>query len=368
MAETSVKNKRVISDKYRASHEDDTSSLAAALDRGLSGTSDTVSDYEAALRGYFGNRNAIAISSGGAAITVALYAAGVKAGDEVVLTPTSPLCTVYPVMDMGARPVFVDTRADGFSVDLEDLQRVVTPKTRAIIEIPMWGMPTQVDELQQAARKAGIPLILDLAHSHGSTLHGRSLSAYGDLSCYSTHERKPLATGEGGFILTDNDDLAKRCRDYSRFGNLNGRDFGLNFKLGALPAALGTSRLKYLDQQLEARRRNAERFLSRLEHPSVRPFTQIPGAKHNNYFLTLRLNFADNRRFIDHLDEHGVPSDIKRYGCRCLYDFPAVAQYRRPCPNGERLLNSMTTIPVHPSLSSDDIDYMVGLVNAYREG
>jgi dTDP-4-amino-4,6-dideoxygalactose transaminase len=367
MAEASAQAKRVISDKYRASHEDVSSSLAAALDRGLSGTSDTVSDYEASLRGYFSSRNAIAISSGGAAITVALAAVGVKAGDEVVLTPTCPLCTVYPVMDMGAKPVFVDTRPDGFSVDLADLERVITKKTRAIIEIPMWGMPTQVDELQQAARKAGIPLILDLAHSHGSTLHGRSLSAYGDLSCYSTHERKPLATGEGGFILTDNDDLAKRCRDYSRFGNLNGRDFGLNFKLGALAAALGTNRIKYLDRQLEARRKNAERFLSKLSHPSVREFTQIKGGKTNYYFLTLRTSFADNRRFIDYLDDHGVPSDIKRYGCRCLYDFPAVEQFRRPCPNGERLLNSMTSIPVYPSLSGDDMDYMVGLINAYRE-
>jgi perosamine synthetase len=367
MAEASVKNKRVISDKYRASHEDDQPALAAALAGGLSGTSDTVTEYEAALRTYFSNRNAIAISSGGAAITVALAAAGVKAGDEVVLTPTCPLCTVYPVMDMGAKPVFVDTRPDGFSVDLEDLARVVTKKTRAIIEIPMWGMPTQVDELQQAARKAGIPLILDLAHSHGSTLHGRSLSAYGDLSCFSTHERKPLATGEGGFILTDNDDLAKRCRDYSRFGNLNGRDFGLNFKLGALAAALGKNRLKYLDRQLEGRRKNAERFLSQLTHPSVREFTRINGAKTNYYFLTLRTSFADNRRFIDYLDEHGIPSDIKRYGCRCLYEFPAVEQFRRPCPNGERLLNTMTTIPVHPALTGEDIDYMVGVVNAYRE-
>ncbi|WP_434380928.1 DegT/DnrJ/EryC1/StrS family aminotransferase [Melittangium boletus] len=368
MAETTQKPKRVISDKYRASHEDDASSLSAALERGLSGTSDTVTDYETALKGYFGSRNAIALSSGGAAITVALVAAGVKAGDEVLLTPTCPLCTVYPIMDMGAKPVFVDTRPDGFGVDLEDLPRVVTPRTRAIIEIPMWGMPTQVDELQQAARKAGIPLILDLAHSHGSTLHGRPLSAYGDLSCFSTHERKPLATGEGGFILTDNDDLAKRCRDYSRFGNLNGRDFGLNFKLGALAAALGTSRIKYLDAQLAARRQNAERVLSRLEHPNVRPFTQIPGAQHNYYFLTLRTSFKDNRRFIDYLDENGVPSDIKRYGCRCLYDFPTVAQYRRDCPQGERLLNSMTTIPVHPSLTKDDMDYIVGLINAYREG
>ncbi|PTL84526.1 DegT/DnrJ/EryC1/StrS aminotransferase family protein [Vitiosangium sp. GDMCC 1.1324] len=368
MPNPSTQPKQVISDKYRSRYDDDLSIVTASLDRGLSGTSDVVSEYEAALGRYFSSSNAIAISSGGAAISVALEAAGVKPGDEVVLTPTCPLCTVYPIMAAGAKPVFVDTRVDGFGADPADLDRVLSPKTRAIIDIPMWGYPTQVDELQKIARKVGVPLILDLAHSHGSTLHGRPLSAYGDLSCFSTHERKPLATGEGGFILTDNNDLAKRCRDYSRFGNLNGRDFGLNFKLGALAAALGTSRLQHLDRQLEARRKNAERFLSKLSHPSVRESTLIPGGKTNYYFLTLRTSFANNRRFIDYLDENGVPSDIKRYGCKCLYEFPAVAQYRRNCPNGERLLNTMTTIPVHPALTEKDMDYMAGLINAYREG
>lgn len=360
--------KKVISDKYRIRYDDDAASVAASLDRGLSGTSDVVTEYETALSKYFSSKHAIAISSGGAAISVALAAVGVKPGDEVVLTPTCPLCTVYPIMAAGATPVFVDTRADGFGADPADLDRVVGPKTRAIIEIPMWGYPTPVDELQQFARNAKIPLILDLAHSHGSTLHGRSLSAYGDVSCYSTHERKPLATGEGGFMLTDNDDIAKHIRDYSRFGNLNGRDFGLNYKLGALAAALGASRLKYLDQQLDARRKNAERFLSQLNHPAVRESTLIKGAKTNYYFLNLRTTFANNRRFIDYLDENGVPSDIKRYGCRCLYEFPAVEQFRRSCPNGERLLNTMTTIPVHPALTGEDMDYMAALVNSYKEG
>lgn len=367
MSDTTKKPQRVISDKYKARYDDDEATLVAALNGGLSGTSDTVGAFETSLRRYFKSSHAIAISSGGAAITVALDAVGVKPGDEVVLTPTCPLCTVYPIMAAGAKPVFVDTRPDGFGADLADLDRVVNSKTRAIIEIPMWGYPTPVDELQKFARKAHIPLILDLAHSHGSTLHGRPLSAYGDLSCFSTHERKPLATGEGGFILTDRDDLAKRCRDYSRFGNLNGRDFGLNYKLGSLPAALGTSRLNHLDAQLAARRKNAERFLSKLNHPNVREVNLIEGGKTNYYFLNLRSTFADTRKFIDYLDENGVPSDIKRYGCKCLYEFPLIEQYRRECPNGERLLNTMTTIPVHPALTAEDMDYMASLINAYRE-
>jgi DegT/DnrJ/EryC1/StrS aminotransferase family len=136
--------------------------------------------------------------------------------------------------------VFVDTRAHGFGADPASVRAALTPRTKAIIDIPMWGYHTEVDELHALTQAAGIKLVLDLTHSHGTTLHGRPLSHYdGDVSCFSTHERKPLATGEGGFILTGDDELAQRCRDYSRFGNLNGKDFGLNYKLAALPAALG---------------------------------------------------------------------------------------------------------------------------------
>lgn len=361
---TSVKS---ISDKYRPPYADDITALANALQRGISGTSDTVEAYEAALAAYFDSPFAIAVSSGGAAISVALAAVQIQAGDEVVLTPTCPLCTVYPIIAAGATPVFVDTQTDGFGIDLDDLDRVVTARTRAIIDIPMWGYPTPVDKLHARAKELGIPLILDLAHSHGSTLHGRPLSSYGDISCFSTHERKPLATGEGGFMLTADPALAKRIRDYSRFGNLNGRDFGLNYKLGALPAAIGTNRLPYLDQQLAKRRANAERLMAQLDHPQVRESTVIKGGRTNYYFLNLRLSFDDNKKFIDYLDAKGVPSDIKRYGCCCLYEFPSLQQYRRDCVNGASLLDSMTTIPVHPDLSAADMDHIAGLINAYRE-
>lgn len=359
--------KKIISDKYRPAFPEDLEVLAQVLPQGISGTSDVVEAYEKSLSEYFGNPHAIAVSSGAAAITVALAAVGVRPGDEIVLTPTCPLCTVYPIMAASAVPVFVDTRQDGFGADLNDLKSVLNERTRAVIDIPMWGYPTQVDELHAMLKNAGIPLILDLAHAHGSTLNGKHLSHYGDLSCFSTHDRKPLATGEGGYILTSSAELEKNCKDFSRFGNLNGRDFGLNYKLGGLAAAIGKNRLRYLDKQLEIRRRNAARLVSRLDNPHVKEVSLIHGAETNYYFLNLRLNFENNRGFIDYLDENGVPSDIKRYGCRCLYEFPAVAEYRRSCPNGERLLSTMTTIPVHPQLTEEDMDYISNLINAYQE-
>jgi perosamine synthetase len=358
--------RRVISDKYRPSYSDDEFALQEALRGSLSGTSELVSDYEKALCRRFESEYAVAVSSGTAAIMVALAAVGVGLGDQVALTPTCPLCTVYPVMNAGAEPLFVDTREHGFGMDIDALKAVLSTRLKALIDIPMWGYPTEVDELYAFARDARIPLILDLAHSHGTMLHGQPLSRYADLSCFSTHERKPLATGEGGFILTDNAGLAQRCRDYSRFANLNGREFGLNFKLAALPAALGRSRAGHLPSQLTVRRQNAAFIKRGLAHPAVKEVRVVPGGSPNYYSLNLRLQFSDNGKFIAYLDEHGVPSDVKRYGCRCLYEFPAVAMHKRECPQGAALLKSMTTLPVHPGLTQDDLSYMVSIINAYE--
>jgi len=355
----------LISDKYRPVYETDMLALEEVLQGPISGTSEAVSAYEEALAAWFDAREAIAVSSGAAALSVALYAAGVRAGDEVILTPGCPLCTVYPIIAASARPVFVDTRAHGFGADLQAVRDAVTCRTKAIIDIPMWGYPTEVDELHTVAGMLGVTLILDLAHAHGATLHGQPLSHYGDLSCFSTHERKPLATGEGGFILTNDRGLAQRCRSHSRFGNLNGRDFGLNYKLAALPAALGHSRLAMLSDQIAQRRENARTFMSQLAHPKVRERKIIDGGRPNYYFLNLEIDFADNRAFIDYLDDCGIPSDIKRYGCKALYEFAQLAPYRRACPNAEQLLAGMTTIPVHPAVTAAELDYMAACINRY---
>ncbi len=358
---------RNLADKFRPCYADDLAAVVDALQNGLSGTSATVSDYERDLGVYFDSPSAIAVSSGAAAISVALAAAGVGRGDEVVLTPTAPLCTVYPVIAAGAVPVFVDTRLDNFGADLVCLDGVLSRKTKAIVDIPMWGYPTPVDELHQFARARSVPLILDLAHAHGTKIHGRHLSTHCDLACFSTHERKILATGEGGFVLSNTQNLTERCRSYSRFGNLNGRDFGLNFKLGALPAALGRSRLAHLDAQLAQRRRNAQRLLAQLAHNNVSEAAVVSSGVPNYYALNLRLTFSNNRRFIEYLEARGIPSDIIRYGCRCLYEFPAVAPFARHCPNAEALLGDMTTIPVHPGLTDSDLDYIAEVINSYRE-
>lgn len=354
-----------ISDKVLQRTSDDVAALTAALQGAISGGSDVISAYESALAKTFDARHAIAVSSGGAALIAALYGAGVKPGDEVILPPTCPLCTIYPIMALGATPVFCDTNPGDFGLDLADLKKVATSKTRAVIDVPMWGYPTPVDKLRDATQQLGAKLILDLAHSHGAKLAGRDLSSYGDLSCYSTHERKIISTGEGGFILSNDDALTSTIRSYIKFGNLNGRDFGLNYKLSGTQAALGKARLAHLDELLARRRATAERVAKGITRQGVRPFDILPTGVPSYYFMLVRLSLDDNKRFIDYLDTKGIPSDIKRYGCKTLYQFPALEQYRRACPNAEALLNSVTTIPVHPGITDAEADYMIATINAY---
>jgi len=354
-----------ISDKTLQRTPGDAPALNAALQGAISGGSDIIGEYEAELARVFGARHAIAVSSGGAALVAALYGLGIGPGDEVVLPPTCPLCTVYPIMSLGATPVFCDTNADDFGIDLDDLRRVTTPKTRAVIDVPMWGYPTPVDRLRDATRALGLPLLLDLAHSHGAKLGGRDLSAHGDVSCFSTHERKIISTGEGGFILSDSDKIASVVRSYIKFGNLNGKDFGLNFKLSGVQAALGKARLGHLEDLLARRRTTAQRIASGIRRSGVRAYDILPTGVPSYYFMLLRLSLDDNKKFIDYLDTKGIPSDIKRYGCKTLYQFPALQQFTRRCDHAENLLASVTTIPVHPGITDAQADYMIATINGY---
>ena len=356
-----------IQDKYVCAAENDLECIKRVLAGGkLSGTADVIDEYEAALAEYFGSGYAAATSSGTSAIQTALFAVNVRAGDEVIVSPACPLMSVFPIMQAGATVVFCDTSASSFGVSIDDLSRLVTPRTKAVVEVPMWGYPTDVATLGEVLRVVKVPLILDLAHSHGTTLQGKHMSGYGDVACFSTHDRKPLATGEGGFILTNNEAYYDAVKSFAAFGNMGGVDYGLNYKLGALQAALGLNRLASLPRQLETRRRNAKSIVNGVTHSQIHEFTIVEGGVPNYYSLLLKLTMKRARAAIECLCSMGIPSDIIRYGCKPLYEYPILRRFRRACPNAERLLRSVTTIPVHPGLSESDIHYIISSMNRVR--
>ncbi len=357
-----------ISDKYLFSNPCDLESIKKTLEmKKLSGTSDIVDEYENKLTSFFKSKYAIAISSGSAALQTALFVLGIRQGDEVVIASTCPSMSVFPILYTGADLIFCDTDNDNFGFNMDSLERAITSKTKAVIDVPMWGYPTDVERLQRFLNPRNIPLILDLAQAHATKINNNYLSYYGDISCFSTHDRKILATGEGGFILTDNEDYHKKAKSFIQFGNMNGIDFGLNYKLGALQAALGLARIDHVPEQISIRRDNARYITDNINNPRVRPFRIVEGGQPNYYALLLSLSFDDNIKFIKFLDFNGIPSDIIRYDYKVLYRYPIFSKFERACLSSEKLVQNITTIPVHPGMNKNELDYIISTINGYEE-
>ena len=355
-----------ISDKFEFFNESDVNAVSNVL-RGkkLSGTSKVVLDYEDKLSEFFKSQYAVASSSGTAVIQVALFSLGVKKGDEVIVSSVCPSMSIVSIIALGAKPIFCDTSPNSFGLDINDLKKIINSKTKAVIEVPMWGYPTDVIKLKNFLSKYNIPLLLDLAQAHGTKLNGEYLSNFGDISCFSTHDRKILPTGEGGFALTNNQKYYDLMQSYTKFGNMNGKDFGLNFKLGSLQAGLGINRLNFVNDQLSTRSKNANYILSRIKNEKIQEFEITKHGLPNYYTLLMKVKKGSCSDFIEYLDKNNIPSDIKRYNFKVLYKYPLFKKYKRICKNSEKLSHEITTIPVHPGLGRTELDYIIEVINNY---
>ncbi|UTH74297.1 DegT/DnrJ/EryC1/StrS aminotransferase family protein [Chromobacterium sp. IIBBL 290-4] len=365
MMHTEIQSRRQIAETCNHVSQQDVAELTRALQGGLSGTADIVGEYEAELKKVYDARHAIAVSSGAAAVLAALASLPHQPGDEVIVAPTCPTCTVYPILSLGLTPVFCDVAPNGFGLDPDDLRHCLSPRTCAVIEVPMWGYPVDVEQTAAILEGRAIPLVLDLALSHLTRLRGRFLGQYGDVRCFSTQDCKFMSTGEGGFVLTDDESLAERVRAYTRFGNLAGETVGLNLKLGAMQAALGLSRVRRLGAHLASRLGNRSRLLAMLDNPAFRELPIVPGGEVNGFALLLQARGHDGRQLVRYQQERGIPSEVGKFDSRPLYERALLAPYRRDCPHASSLLRSLTTVPLHPDLSSEELDYIAETLNRY---
>jgi len=322
----------------------------------------TIEKYETALRTFFGARYCIALSSGTAALIAALHAIGIEEGDEVITSPAAPLCTAYPILSRKAELLFTDIQQDNFGLDLAAMEKLLSPHTRAIIEVPMWGYSFPADQVRSWARDRGLALIFDLAHCTGAQYKNKPLSAFCDIACFSTQKNKVFSTGEGGFLLTDNESWYIRACMYSRMGELNGIDFGLNFKISHLQARAGIEGLIDLPNNLARRRYNSEMIAGSITHPNIEAFPLLQDGCPNYQRLILRTkNGAAG--LAQYMEKNNIPSDIIKYKVRPLYDYPILSGVKRSCPNAEHTLETMTTIPVHVNYTMEQLYDIIDVIN-----
>jgi len=360
-----------VEDRYSPPACGELDEIAAAMADGrLSGGAPILPVYEQALAAWFGTRRAVAVSSGTSALHAALIAAGVRPGDEVILPATAPLPTAMPILTRGATPVIVDIAPGALALDPASVSAKITGRTRAAITLPLWGYPADDHAAADILAAAGIPVIEDACQAHGTKIRGRYAGTIGLAGCFSTHDRKLLSTGEGGFVLTDDGKLADRIDYYTHLGHLKGDVHGTNYKLAAPLAAIGLRRLQRLSSQLRQRQANAARILAALEPDgAVSELGYGPSDAPNYYTLVLTTTSPDTARSLAaSLAATGLPPDSLRYGYRPLYHQPLFASYAAPCPAAEILAATTLQFPVHPGLSPASLQWVTDRIASISQG
>jgi len=329
----------------------------------FSGNSDVVALYQADLAEYFGTAFALASSSGTAAIHLALLAGGVRAGDDVVVPATAAVMTALPVLAIGAEVRFIDVAPTSFAISADLLDSTITERTRAVITVPMWGYEDNAAELLAVCADREILLIEDAAQAHGSQTAKGYIGALGHIGAFSTHGRKLVSTGEGGFCLTNDSTLFDRLYRLRTLGQdpagdpaSFGREFGLNFKLSGLCAAVGRAQLHRLAARVFERNSIADKWRTVLSEVLACEWV-APPAIHNCYGLALSVDPSSRQAVEQALLEAGILTDTSAYGYRVLYEHDLFSRYRpeKRCKNAELFVNSLIVLPCHEGIDESTI-------------
>lgn len=326
-----------------------------------SNSKESIKKYESALKEYFNAKYCLAVSSGTAAITVALHACSIGSGDKIALSPVAPLCTAFPIIYSGAEIKFFDIQTESLALDYNLIENNVAD---AIIEVPMWGYPIDAIKSREFATKREIPLIFDLAHCAGTTFNDKPISNYCDIACFSTQKNKMFSTGEGGFLLTDNEELYNRAKLFSTMGELDGVNFGVNFKLSPFLAEIGIANLKQLNNSIQRRITNRSFIISNINNNNiVEHANTINGQPSYQRLLFRTKNFKPG--LSEWLDKHELQTDKSKYNIRALYLYPVLKEYKADCPNAESFISSFATVNVHEEMTESQLNKIVYAINSF---
>jgi len=229
-----------------------------------------IEEFEREFAKYCGVKYSVATANGTVALHLALKALGIGKGDEVIVPTLTFVATANAVTYCGAKPVFVDSHPKYWCINPEKIEEKITPRTKAIIPVHLYGHPCDMDRIMEIARNYNLYVIEDAAEAHGAEYKGRKVGSFGDISCFSFYGNKIITTGEGGMCLTNNDELAERMRNLRDHAMSKNRRYwhetiGFNYRMTNLQAAIGVAQLKKLDEFIEKKRQIAKWYAEELK-------------------------------------------------------------------------------------------------------
>lgn len=327
-----------------------------------------VAEFEQAFAEFSGVKHAVATTNGTTALTVALLASGVEPGDEVIIPSFSFVATATSILSANAVPVFVDVDAETFCMNPDLIEAAITPKTRAIMPVHLYGHPANMPQIVAVAEKHGLAIVEDAAQAHGAKINGTCVGGWG-MAAFSFYPSKNMTTGEGGMVTTNDDSLAASARMIRNHG-MNQQYFhevvGFNFRMTNVLAAIGVVQMRYLADWNAARNSNAM-YLNANIHSVRTPITK-EGCYHVfHQYTVLAPDGADRDAMVQQLNARGV-------GTRVYYPLPIhrqpvfseqyTAELDASLPVTNALTKRVFSLPVHPSLTQEELEYIVREVNA----
>ena len=330
------------------------------LDSGRLVKGPKVDEFEDGFARYCGVKHGIAVSSGSAAVYLALWALGVSNDDEVVCPAHTFIASASPILLLGAKPVFVDVGHD-YNVDIDDLEKKMTIRTKAVIAVHMYGQMCDMDRLLELRSKHGFYLVEDASHAHGAEYDGRKSGSFGEISCFSLLPSKLMTVaGEGGMVVTNNEELERRVKALRDHGRDYGKEeakfvsnlLGFNFRMSEISAAIGIEQLKHLDTWIERRREIARLYNLLLPEEVVKPI-QYPKRKSVYYLYVIRATKRDElRRFLWQSQiETGVHYPVP------VHKQP-VFSTDSLLPRTEEICQKLLSLPIYPGLENEDVEYV----------
>jgi dTDP-4-amino-4,6-dideoxygalactose transaminase len=354
--------------------------VKAVFETGWLGLGSKVFEFENKLREYLGARNVIAVNSGTTALHIALDSFGVGEGDEVIVPSLTFCASVQVITALKARPVFCEINPDTLNMDVEDVKKRITKKTKAIMPVHYCGNACDMDALLRIGREQNILIIEDAAHAFGSSYQGEKIGQFGDVTCFSFDPIKNITCGEGGAVVLSNDDIAEEIRrkrilgidkdTWHRYKNQRSWFYevttqGYRYHMSNINAAIGLIQLKKINAFIE-KKRNIIRLYNKR-------FKDLKGVKLLKWNLNETAPFSyiirilDGRRneAMDYLEKQGIGSGVHYIA---NHTQPFFSDYYEPLPITEEICSQIMTIPLYYDMRDDDIDQViqtvVGFANA----
>lgn len=333
------------------------------LTHGL-GAGPMVTQFEKDFAKFVGAKHAIAVNTGTAALHLALSAADIKTGDEVILPSFTFVATAEVVVIAGAKPVFVDIDPETYNISPEKIEKRITEKTKAVMPVDLYGLPANMQPIKEIAEKHGLIIIEDAAQAHGASYIGKPLGTFADAACWSFYASKNMTTGEGGMVTTNDDELAKKIRFMRSHGEKEKYKsimLGHNYHMPEIQAAIGSVQLEKLPIFLDKRRENAKKLTANLKDTEKLELPKEPdGYQHSWYLYTVRLKNAEKQqrnRILEKLRQKEIDAQVYyRYPIHLMPYYSKFGKYR--LPETEKAANQVFSLPVHPNVTKEQVEYI----------